>query len=251
LIGAGEIAPFSDLAKHLKSIESDPACFVDTSILFSATYDLDAFNTESEVAFDLLAKAGCSIFTNVNVRSEFLENHRRVLIPESLVDLYTKRGPELDPILYEKLKSHRTTFKKKVEDEKNAKMDTSQLKMWRRILCGYSFSGVDGWTLFCRDFLTGKLRRVWRDTEKLFALNFISSRIGEESPYLDRIPSWDDAINLMERYGLASFDAMIVNMFLCSKISYLLTADFEMAGCALKESKGSKLIFVPDSALKI
>jgi hypothetical protein len=76
-MGAGEIAPFSDLAKHLKSIESDPACFVDTSILFSATYDLDAFNTESEVAFDLLAKAGCSIFTNVNVRSEFLENHRK------------------------------------------------------------------------------------------------------------------------------------------------------------------------------
>ena len=54
----------------------------------------------------------------------------------------------------------------------------------------------------------------------------------------------------MERYGLASFDAMIVNMFLTSKIPILLTADLEMADCVSKESKGSKLVFVPDSALR-
>lgn len=247
---SGGIKTFSALSSYLKSGDGDLACFVDTSILFSATYDSDAFNSESELAFDSLAEAGFSVFTNVNVRSEFLENHRRVLIPEILIDLLAKKGPQLDPILHEKLKSHRTSYQKKVAEEKNTKMDPIQIKMWRRMLLEYSFDGTDGWTLFCRDFLKGKIRRIWQDTEKFFALNFISSRIGEESPYLDQIPTWENAVDLMERYGLASFDAMIVNMFLCSKIPILLTADLEMADCVNKESKGSKLVFIPDSTLR-
>ncbi len=250
MIVSGGIKAFSALSSYLNTSKHDQACFVDTSILFSATYDSDAFNSESEIAFDLLAEAGFSIFTNVNVRSEFLENHRRVLIPEILIDLLAKKGPQLDSILHEKLKSHRTSYQKKVAEEKNTKMDPIQIKMWRRLLLEYSFDGIDGWTLFCRDFLKGKIRRIWQDTEIFFALNFISSRIGEESPYLDQIPTWENAIGLMERYGLASFDAMIVNMFLCSKISLLLTADLEMADCVSKESMGSKLVFVPDSALR-
>ena len=249
MIVSGGIKTFSALSSYLKTSKRDPACFVDTSILFSATYDSDAFNSESELEFDLLAEAGFSIFTNVNVRSEFLENHRRVLIPEILIDLLAAKGSQLDPILHEKIKSHRTSYQKKVAEEKNTKMDPVQIKIWRRLLSEYSFDGIDGWTLFCRDFLKGKIHRIWQDTEKLFALNFISTRIGEESPYLEQFPNWESAIDLMERYGLASFDAMIVNMFLCSKISFLLTADLEMADCVNKESKRSKLVFVPDSAL--
>ena len=139
---------------------------------------------------------------------------------------------------------------KKVAEEKNTKMDPIQIKMWRRLLLQYSFDGIDGWALFCRDFLTGKIHRIWQDTEKFFALNFISTRAGEVSPHLDRFPNWENAVDLMERYGLASFDAMIVNMFLCSRIQLLLTADLEMADCVSKESKGFKLVFVPDSALR-
>ncbi|MBL7670294.1 MAG: hypothetical protein JNM39_07390 [Bdellovibrionaceae bacterium] len=204
----GGIKTFSALASYLNTCKEDQACFVDTSILFSATYDSDAFNSESETAFDLLAEADFSIFTNVNVRSEFLENHRRVLIPEILIDLLVKKGLQLDSALHEKLKSHRTSYQKRVAEEKNTKMDPIQIKMWRRLLLEYSFEGIDGWTLFCRDFLKGKIRRIWQDTEKFFALNFISSRFGEESPYLDQIPTWDNAVDLMERYGLASFDAI-------------------------------------------
>ncbi len=250
MIVSGGIKAFSALSSYLNTSKEDRTCFVDTSILFSATYDSDAFNSESEIAFDLLGEADVSIFTNVNVRSEFLENHRRVLIPEILIDLLAKKGSQLDSILHEKLKSHRTSYHKKVAEEKNTKMDPIQIKMWRRLLLEYSFDGTDGWTLFCRDFLKGKIRRIWEDTEKFFALNFISTRIGEESPYLDQIPTWENAVELMERYGLASFDAMIVNMFLSSKIPILLTADLEMADCVSKESKGSKLVFMPDSTLR-
>lgn len=84
---SGGIKTFSSLSNHLNAGSGDQTCFVDTSILFSSTYDSDVFNSESEMVFDLLAGMGFSIFTNINVRSEFLENHRRVLIPEILIDL--------------------------------------------------------------------------------------------------------------------------------------------------------------------
>lgn len=235
---------------YLSQIDGDAACFVDTSILFSATYSSDSFNEESDTAFNRLAKAGCALFTNVNVRSEFLENHRRVLIPEALVDLLGKLGAQLDPFLCEKLKSHRTAYKKRVEEEKNTKMDAHQIKEWRRILARYSFNDMDGWSLFCRDFMSGKIHRIWNETERHFSLNFISSRSGDNNPNLNQIPNWEDAIDLMEKYGIASSDAMILNMFLCSKIPVLLTADLEMAEAVLKESKSQKRIFVPDSLLK-
>ncbi len=77
---SGGIKTFSALSSYLNTGKDDQTCFVDTSILFSATYDSDAFNSESEIAFDLLAEAGFSIFTNVNVRSEFLENHRHFFV---------------------------------------------------------------------------------------------------------------------------------------------------------------------------
>lgn len=156
----GGIKTFSALSSYLNTSKNGQACFVDTSILFSVTYDSDAFNSESEMAFDLLAEADFSVFTNVNVRSEFLENHRRVLIPEILIDLLTQKGSQIDPIFHEKLKSHRTSYQKKVAEEKNTKMDPIQIKMWRRLLLEYSFGGVDGWTLFCRDFLKGKIHRI-------------------------------------------------------------------------------------------
>lgn len=75
------VRPFSELSNFLTS-KKVIGCFVDTTILFSATYHLDSFNGESEIAFDELANSKVPPFTNINVRSEFLESHRRILIPE-------------------------------------------------------------------------------------------------------------------------------------------------------------------------
>lgn len=52
---------------------------------------------------------------------------------------------------------------------------------------------------------------------------------------LDKKPDWEDVVKIMGKYGLASSDAMIVNMFNCSKLSLLLTADMEMARCIVSE----------------
>lgn len=68
------------------------------------------FNGESVQAFEQLAEFKIPVFTNVNVRAEFLENHRRVLIAECLIDFLEDMGLQLDGLLAEKLKGHRTSY---------------------------------------------------------------------------------------------------------------------------------------------
>lgn len=241
---------FSNFATALSEGVAHAGCFADTTILFSATYPLDLFNEESEIVFDLIAPLKIPIFTNVNVRAEFLESHRRVLIAECLIELLEDRESTFDGAILEKLKAHRSSYRRKVAEEKTAKMDVSQIKMFRKLLSSYDFQGRDGWALFCRDYLQKRLSPIWEDVETEFELNFISLRSEEETPYLNSRPQWRMAVDLMGRYGIASADAMILNMFLCSKIPVLLTADVEMAECAAKESKGAKRVFIPNSAIK-
>ncbi len=85
------ICGFKELSSYFAK-EKPIGCFVDTSVLFSQTYPLDLFNEESERAFEVLADHGVSAFTNINVRAEFLENHRRVLIAECLIDILESWG---------------------------------------------------------------------------------------------------------------------------------------------------------------
>jgi hypothetical protein len=234
----------------LKNIFDEPAlkqCFVDTTVLFSQTYPLDPFHEETDTAFTLFTRLGVSVFTNINVRAEFLENHRRILIAESLIDLLEDSEDELEGVLVEKLKSHRTSFRRKVTEEKPAKIEVQQIKLFRKLLMKHSTANGNAWDLFCRNRLQGKLERIWEATEDELGLNFISLRSDEETPFLKIRPTWKDATSLMGRYGIASADAMILNMFFCSTTPVLLTADLEMAECAARESKGKKRVFVPDS----
>jgi hypothetical protein len=244
------VRSFSELSNFLNN-EKAIGCFVDTTILFSATYHLDSFNSESEIAFDLLADAKVPPFTNINVRAEFLESHRRILIPEGLSDFLEDFQSELDGSLLEKLKANRTSYRKKISDGKSAKMDVNQIKNFRLLLGAFQAGEENGWDLFCRHYLHGKLEPIWPETQETFDLNFISIRSEDENEFLSSTPRWEQAVSLMGRYGIASSDAMILNMFLCSKIPVLLTADLEMAEVADKESQGKKAIFTPGGLMNI
>lgn len=128
-------------------------------------------------------------------------------------------------------------------------MDVNQIKNFRLLLSAFRSEKGNGWDLFCRHYLNDKLEPIWPETKKNFDLNFISIRSNDENEFLSRPPRWEQAVSLMGRYGIASSDAMILNMFLCSKIPVLLTADLEMAGVADRESQGARAIFVPDGGL--
>jgi hypothetical protein len=222
-------------------------CFVDTSVLFSASYPFDHFNESAEFLFSQLFTFQLAPFTNVNVNAEFLENHRRVLIPECLCDFYEDFEGELEEDLAEFLWKHRKNYRQSMSDERAVKFDGSKIANFKRRLSKFQSSqGRDGWTVFCEEYLDRKFQPIWDNTESNLGLNLISIRDSDKSPYLDSVPDWPEAISVMGRYGIASNDAMILNMVLCSKIPVLFTADLEMAEVANKESKGRKLIFLPD-----
>lgn len=242
------IRPFSEFPHFIKK-EKSTGCFVDTTVLFSATYPLDSFNSESELIFELISNEKIPPYTNVNVRAKFLENHRRVLIAECLIDFFEDLNSELKGPLLEKLKSHRTSYRRKVYEEKSAKIDIGQIKHFRHLLSSFQLAGRDGWDLFCNDYLNARLRPIWISAKDVFDLNFISVRTNDENAFMLTTPEWEEAVSLMGRYGIASNDAMILNMFLCSKIPILITTDLEMAEVASKTSNGTKRIFVPDTLL--
>lgn len=244
------VSGFSKLSRVL--IEEKPiGVFADTTILFSATFPTDLFNAESEQLFDTLAAAAVPTFVSVNVRAEFLENHRRAYIADSLVDFLDDMEADLDGVILLKLQSHRKSHRKKADEERNTKLDVNQIKMFRSLLMTFPWKNGNGWDLLCRNYLKPQLTPEWDDAERELALNFISTRAADKSPFLSELPNWERAVELMGDYGISSADAMILNMFLCSKIPILVTADLEMADCAMRESKDTKKVFVPDSALRL
>lgn len=244
------IQTFSSLEKYVNQ-QKPVGVFADTTILFSASYPSDKFNAGSEAAFEILADYSIPTFVSVNVRAEFLENHRRVYIADSLVDFLEDNEKTLSGPLLLKLQTHRKSHRKKADEGRSTKLDINQIKSFKDGLSDFHSENRNGWEILCHDYLKPQLTPVWNNTQDEFDLNFISTRSADQSPWLNDLPSWERAVEIMGEHGIASADAMILNMFLCSKIPALLTSDLELANCASKESRGTKSIFVPDSTKEI
>ncbi len=242
----------SKLSSILKSdMSARSGCLVDNSILFALSYPLDTFNNEAEQAFNILAKEFVPVFTNINIRTEFIELHRRVAIPEALIDLLEDAEKSLDSELVQQLKSLRTSYRKFQKEEKSYKLDDRTIKKYRHLLQKYESNGKDGWEQFCEDYLTGTIQSIWDATVDQWNLNFISLRATEKHPLIQEEVSWEKMVKLVERFGLGSMDAMILNLFQCSTLGILLTADSDLAYSAEKLKLKNKLVFVPDSLLEL
>jgi hypothetical protein len=238
---------FSDL---LKTASAQPSikggCFVDTSILFAASYPPDEFNTEAEEVFDFQAELNIPVFTNVNVRSEYIDLHRRVMIPDGLGDLYTTYGKSLDGELYAKLQSINTSLTTARNTGKPFKFDENQIKVWRRTLHSRQLKGKNGWLQFCADFLQNKIEAVWDKTCDELGVNFFSLRNTDQSDWLASELKWEDMASIVGRFGVGSFDAMIINLFLNSKFSLMVTADRDLAYVIDTLKPDHKFVCTPD-----
>lgn len=243
----GGIIRFSDL---LKTASSEPkikdGCFVDTSILFAASYPPDEFNTESEEVFDFLAELEIPVFTNVNVRSEFIDLHRRVMIPDGLGDLYTVYGKSLDGGLYAKLQSINTLLTTARSTGKPLKFDERQIKEWRHILQSRQLENKNGWLQFCADFLQNKIEAIWNNTCNELVIHFFTLRNSDQSDWLNKELKWEDMASIVGRFGVGSFDAMIINLFLNSKFSVMVTADKDLVYVIEFLKPNNKYVCIPD-----
>ncbi len=199
-------------------------CLLDTNILLSASLPIDPMNEEAEHLIRKLADLKIPLYSNVNIRAEFLEVQRRVLIPECLIDFYEIHS-EIDGLVGQKLKSVQTSYRRSLEQKKVYKFPDDRIKEFRDLLSEITINGKDGWLYFCETFLAPQLSVVWEDVVELCHLNFIKIREGEVHPLLTAKVSWDGVTDIMGKNGLGSADAMILNLLLSSKLELVATAD--------------------------
>ncbi len=248
MIMNGVTGRFSEVSSFVKSHpDSKLGCLLDTSILFSASYDLDAFNTDTAKVVNSLVDLEVPIYTTYNVRSEFLELHRRIIIPECLVDFLEDLGKELKPELVMDLTSMRTQLRKANAEGKLFRLQDQKIKFYRSALASYRNGEHDGWAGFCRNYLHEKIARVWDTAVELLGLNFIGLRSDEHDTVLSGKPSWKGTTDLVGRFGIGSVDALILDVFFNSKFLFLLTSDRDMAYCIETAKHPNRYVFLPDS----
>jgi predicted nucleic acid-binding protein len=245
-----QIYRFSDFYKLYEEFPSVKNGFlVDTNFLISLTYDLSVFNEKSIELYQLLNEKGVSLFCNVNVRNEFLEVHRSIILTESLVSFYQDISlRELLPFeLKGRLKSLITRRDKAAKYNKPpTKLSQTEIKMFAAELSAVEHNDKNIWDLICSTYLRNTLSQLWASIQNEFRVNFLSLRKNDHENYLVKEPEWEDAIKIIETYGIASSDAMIINMFLCTNFSFLITSDKEVANTIRSMNKQNKFPMFPN-----
>lgn len=244
---SGEIFRFSDILR-MKNLNPDleKGCIVDTSILFAMSYPNDVHNPVAVELFEYLSELQIPVYSNVNIRAEFIHNQLQVIIPEALSDMYTKHGKSLSEPIYKKLQSNYTTVSESRKNNSSYKFSNSRISDWRAFFRENSTSGRDAWFNFCRDFVSQRIENVWDETCDEVGLNFLSLRGSDTKSWLTGPVDWKNADSLVGNYAVGSFDAMIINLFLNSYFPALITADKEIARTVRDLAPSGKFVFVPD-----
>ena len=211
---------------------------VDTNVLIAATYDPDRMNEFSGDLLDLIFEEDIPIYCNFNTRMEFLEIYRRIILTEALLEFSV--GPVqkfLSETLTRRLKSVKTkNIERERKNQSPFRFGEKDLKEIMLELVKISDDGRDLWTVLCVDRVGGKLEAAWTNAEAKFGLNFMDS---------PRSQAWEDAVHFMEQHGLSSSDAMILNEFLVSKFSLLISNDSDLGLALLRLKPLEKNCIVP------
>lgn len=241
-MGLNSIDHLEHLAGKNRAIQA--GCLVDTNILISVSLPIDTNNSAAEELVHRLTKLKIPLYSNVNIRAEFLEIQRRVLIPETLIEFYESSNEVLDEILTAKLRSIQSSYREAIKNKRIYKFSDERIKEFRTLLSTYRLGDKDAWMYFCENFLAPQLEAVWDEVVRICGLNFIKIREGEQHPLLNTKISWDGVTHIMGKYGLGSADSMILNLLLSSKLEVVATADGDIKNIA--EFLGERGKFVLD-----
>lgn len=239
-----KISDFEKLIQKYPEIKR--GCIVDTNILFAGSYDFDSYNEWAGEVFEALHKNSIPVYTNMNVRSEFINLQRRVLIAEGLVSFYSQTSALLDGPLYEKLKKLKRRADEALRTESPLKVSESEINEYMALFGHEPLSdGPSSWTIFCKDFFSPYIDQVWPKAVKELKVNFLGTREIESKEFFERHPSWDNMIEILGESGIGSADAMILNLFKESTLPLLITADKAVRNTMLNSSFSGKYILSP------
>lgn len=242
-----EVFRFSEILK-VKSTNPDleKGCIVDTSILFAVSFPNDAHNTVASELFEYMRELKIPAYTNVNIRAEFIQNQFLVMVPEGLADFYLDYGKELKEVVYKKLQSNYTTVTEAKNKGISYKFSNAKVSEWRDFLRANSSSEKDAWFTFCHDYINHRIATIWEDTCHEVGINELTLRGSDAKVWMTGPIDWGDVYTIIGNYGIGSFDAMIINLFLNSHFPALITADKEIARTIQDKKSAGKFVFVPD-----
>ena len=107
------ILPYNEILKNINIRNTPKKALIDTCALVSFSIDVHEFHDETFDLFETLIKHKFNIYTNVTIRSEFIDYQRRVIITEALTSLSQQISGVLTyHELAKRLKSHRPMYKK-------------------------------------------------------------------------------------------------------------------------------------------
>ena len=233
-----------------KVISADPTlkagCIVDTNVIFAASYPLDHHNEWAEEVTQILAQFGIPLFTNMNIRSEFIDLSRRILIAEGLVDFYEDFKGLVRGEVDASLKSLKTRKTKAHENNKTFILNDSDIKHYRGLLETIQLPQLgNAWDSFCENYIHPYLKGLWDEVTNGLKLNFLGAKEIEEQKFFTSRPKWDEMVNIVGKTGIGSSDAMIINLFLQSTIPLIITADNDVKKTVMKLSPQDKLVLAP------
>jgi len=218
-------------------------CVVDTNALFAASTPSDNLNEWAETVFTNLHNLGIPAYTNLNIRSEFLELQRRVLIPEGLVSFYDEKDKKtLSLPLNTQLSQLKSKKDRATREDRLFKFGEQRIKYFRNLFA--TSDNTNAWELFCADFLSPYISTAWEDTIETLNIKFAGTRAIESREFFNRAPNWKDMADIIGRFGIGSADAMIVNFFLCSNFKLIVTGDEDVVYAVERLSNGTKFVLV-------
>lgn len=221
-------------------------CIFDTNVVFATSFPLDAYNDWGEEVIDTLHKLNIPIFTNLNVRSEFIDLNRRVLIPEGLIDFFDDYSEVLSGEIESSLKSLKTRKNKANNENRTFKFNDSDIKQFMQMFKKLKHStGKDLWQLFCQYYLLSYIENAWEKAVQRMKINFLGTREIESKEFFDKHPSWENMVKIVGLSGIGSSDAMIINLFQESKIPLMITADVGVKNALLDFMADEKFVLAP------
>lgn len=240
---------FSDLLAAIPTVKN--GVVVDTNVLISATYDFDLFYEITNDFFDTLVDHQIPLYCNVNVKSEFLEIHRRIIFTEALLSFESATKLSTLPVdLAKKLASIRSNQMKREKDDRSPlRLSEADIKSFKILMLKEEKPSGNLWSEFCKEYINQKLFDAWTSTVDKFGLNFLSLRQDDQANHIVNPPDWEKAIELMSLEGASSSDAMILNMYYSSKFNAILSSDFDVGFSVSNRKDQSKVCILPDDLI--
>lgn len=221
----------------------------DSNVLISATYESDRAHDRTIEFFDLLSENQIPVFCNVNARAEFLEIHRRIIFTEALIDFArTADRTKLSNDVIKRLHSliTRSAAAEAQDQGSPLRLSEPEIKWFKMRLMIIAAGGINLWEQICLEKVGNKIGHAWDRAVNELGLNFLSLRKEDANPYITQSPEWSGVVSLIEKHGLSSSDAMIVNLFIASNLVALVTSDIEVAHTVASISRINKICFIID-----